>query len=230
MKKKRKRQRQSERDKSIVQHTARYRLTTNRLLHEHFFCNKSLNATAKVTSRLCHEGWLASFTLIYPERYFVPGPRAIQHLGLPEKWQEPLGPQSLPTEYAVVIYVTRWMTPQRMTPEELMEYFPWYPRQLARAPHCHWPTPDSAGVDLIRVDLGGTADHVARKCFLDIEKRAAAREFADCVRHHKFRLLVLTTSSDKGTAIKRAMQNHIWPDKLAIHISIVTEILPLLSR
>jgi len=43
--------------------------------------------------------------------------------------------------------------------------------ELLESPHCLDESRDPAVVELIRVDLGGKSDHVARKCHADIQLR-----------------------------------------------------------
>ena len=46
------------RDRAILDHILRYRLTTNAVLHRTLFPEQSMNAVTKVTARLCQRGLL----------------------------------------------------------------------------------------------------------------------------------------------------------------------------
>jgi hypothetical protein len=59
------------RDRQILELVARYRLTTNAILHERFFRANRLDAVMKVTARLVREGWLNAYPFIGSRSYFV---------------------------------------------------------------------------------------------------------------------------------------------------------------
>ena len=96
----------TDRDQQIIRHTDRYRIGTNAAYHSLVFDGQSLNAVTKVTARMCREGWLQRYRLVPPEDYFTLGPKAVRHLGYSLKRTEPLGPQALPIDYAVLLFAT----------------------------------------------------------------------------------------------------------------------------
>jgi hypothetical protein len=112
----------------------------------------------------------------------------------------------------------------RLTPAEVLGQCPWLTLILASAPHCLDP---AEVLELVRVDLGGPADHVARKCALDLAKRCRIPEFPALVAANQFRLVVITATTGKATAIQRALDRHDWPTGLLIHFSVVPQLLSL---
>jgi len=50
------------------------------------------------------------------------------------------------------------------------------------------------------------------------------------VAEGKFRLVVITTTKEKSAAIRRALNRHEWPEGLAIHLSVVPQLLSLTVR
>lgn len=208
------------RDLGIVDFVARYRLATVDVLQQCVLPTSSANAVAKLVNRLCVAGYLRKFTLIHPTRYFVLGEAGAKALGLRIGRTDPLGPQSLPIEYAVLLYCAH-VHPQRrrLSSEEVCALWPWLPAVLAAAPHCY--DEPSQSLELLRVDLGGAADHVARKCAHDIESRRRLPEFSSIVAAGRFRLVVITATKEKSSAIKLALDRHDRPDGLRLHASVI---------
>ena len=102
------------------------------------------------------------------------------------------------------------------------------PSALLAAPHC--PNEADGTVELVRVDLGGPPDHVARKCANDLRKRCQFREFSAMVADGTFRLVVITGTSQKSAALRCSLDRHEWPKGLRIHMSVVPELLNLTTR
>lgn len=184
------------RDQVILEHVARYRLTTLEVLGRTVLPGLSRNALNKITNRLCEAGLLQKYTLLHPVRYFVLGDWGARGLGFHEYRAHALGPQSLPQEFAILSFATLGAKPHlRLTTAEVLLRCPWLPSVMASAPHCI----DRAEVlELIRVDLGGPADHVARKSALDLVNRLRISEFPPLVADGRFRFVVITSTSGKA--------------------------------
>lgn len=219
----------SSRDRKIVEHVARYRLSVIEVLCRRVLPGLSPNAVAKIANRLCRSGYLRKFTLLHPTRYYVLDTRGTQWLSGNSDRTGPLGPQSLPIEYAILVYATLGKQPHtRLTAKELMLEHPWITAKLANAPHCR---DDQDGIlELIRVDLGGPADHVARKCTVDMNKRWPLREFLPLVKQGQFRLVVITATPEKVKALRQAMESRQWPPGLRIHFSVIPQLLSLTAN
>ena len=216
----------SERDRRIVEHVARYRLTTVEVLRRTVIGGLSANAVSKVANRLCDSGLLQKFTLLHPTRYYLLGEAGAKALGVGLHRTAPLGPQSLPMEYAVLAYSTLSKHPrQRLTSDEVQKLCPWFPTAFVEAPHCF--EEQQQILELIRIDLGGPADHVARKCSADVNERRRIREFDQYITSGHFRLVVVTATKEKSAAIRQALDRHDWPSGFALHPSIVPQLLSL---
>lgn len=222
------RQNLSNRDRLILEHVARYRLTTLEALGRVVLPELSNNALSKITGRLCKLGFLKKYTLVHPQKYIILGERGVRCLGVGAHRAKALGSQSLPNEFALLAFATLGASQHlRLNAVEVRQHCPWLPLSLAMAPHFL----DDAGiVELVRVDLGGPAHHVARKCAADLSTRGRIAEFSSFVAAHRFRLVVITISTGKSTAIKNALKNHHWPDGLAIHFSVVPQLLSIGAR
>jgi hypothetical protein len=220
----------SDRDRGIIEFTARYRIATKEVLHRLFFDENEPNAVTKVVQRLCDEHWLRKYPLVYPSQYLIPGKRTAQALGLPNARTLPLGPQSLPTEFAILQYATDDAEVGRLTPDELVVLHPWFRDEWLTATHCLRRSDQMQIVELLRVDLGGPADHVARKCHADIQARTTLPQFETLVNDSLFRVVVVTATTDKAASIQLALQGHLWPAGLRFHFAVVPQLLPLLPR
>ena len=216
------------RDGHIIDHVVRHRISNNEIIQKLFFFGQQPNAVTKVTARLCRTNLLRKFPLYHPRTYFTLGSQAAQLLGLSSNRTLPLGPQSLPIEFGALAYATLGPRYQRrLTHRELRDCCPWLDDRLLDAPHCLNETTDPPTLELIRVDLGGKPDHVARKCGADIQVRRRFPEFDALLRQSGFRLVVVTGTTDKAAAIRDSLDLHVWPDGLQIHLAVVPDLLHL---
>jgi hypothetical protein len=216
----------SRRDREIVEHIARYRITIIEVLCRRVLPGLSPNAVSKVVNRLCKTGFLRKYTLLHPTKYFVLGELGVKWLSINSDRAGPLGPQSLPLEYGVLVYATLGEhTHTRLTQVEVLHKHPWLTATLASGPHCR--DEQDKILELIRVDLGGPADHVARKCAADLNRRRRLRDFLPLVAQSRFRLVVITATKEKAAAVRQALERHDWPTGLLIHFSVIPKLLSL---
>lgn len=216
---------------NIVEQVVLDHLATNDSIHRRFFATCHRSTVTRTTSRLCDSGWLAEAMLIYPRKYFLPGPLAVSAYGIPQQRQNPLGPQSLPTEYALLEYTgANAADVTRVTPDGLKSRFPWYRPEDMAAPHCMRTTHEQRMLELVRVDLGGPADLVARKCRDAIQARRSAAEFEKLMQSRRFSIVIITATSSKAIAIEAALANHIWPDGLVFRINAFPSLISILPR
>ena len=220
-----------ERDTALMKFIARYRVATNEVFHKRFFAGQQPNAVTKVTLRLCRSEHLRKFPLWHPRTYFTLGPVGAQQLGLPVSRTRPLGPQSLPTEYGVLSYATRGQQlRKRLTSRELLEQFPDLPARIVDQPWCQKPGSDPATLELVRVDLGGKPDHVARKCAADISEQSDASVLRSLMRDQRLSLVIVTGTTAKAASIQESLGRRFWPDGLQIRLAVVPDLLPLIAR
>ncbi|MBI1315076.1 hypothetical protein GC176_27610 [bacterium] len=220
----------SARDVVILDHIARYRISTPEVLHRLFFDGSRANAVTKVTSRLCDIQHLRRFPLYHPRTYFTLGPEAAKRLGLPVSRTRPLGPQSLPLEYGVLSCATRGQHHhQRLTTRELLELCPDLPAGLTEQPCCLDDSVTPPRLELIRVDLGGRPDHVARKCQADVRSRSDVASIQQLMAAGRFRLFVVTGTLAKAGSITDSLQQHAWPEGFLIQMFVVSDLLPLIA-
>lgn len=203
-------------------------MTTVDALRRAVLTTESRNAVNKVVNRLCRAGLLTKYPLVHPVRYFVLGDTAARQLGCGGYRANPLGPQILPVEFGVLCFATLGRQLHlRLTRSELFSRLGWMSERLADLPH----TVDRAGVlELVRVDLGGPSDHVARKCVADINQRRMLQPFNELCADGGFRLVVVTGTARKAEAIRRSLDQKDWPSGLQIHLSVVPQLLSFTVR
>lgn len=220
----------STRDLSILEHVARYRISTGEVLHRLFFDGSRANAVTKVTSRLCEIHFLRRYPLHHPRTYFTLGPDGARRFGLPLSRTRPLGPQSLPIEYGVLSCATRGRRLHpRLTTRELLEVCPGLPDSLRDQACCLDETTSPPQLELIRVDLGGRPDHVARKCHSDIRSRRDIASIQSLLAQGRFQLIVVTGTTAKAASIGEAIDKHDWPNRFEIRMVVVPDLLPLIA-
>lgn len=221
----------TDRDRRILEHVDRHRVTQHAALRSALFPDLHETATVKVISRLCRDGLLQRVPLLHRQCYFTLTPHAARLLGVSEKRTGPLGVQSLPCELAALHFVCRSESRRtRLTAVELARNYPWMKRAWFRAAHCvEHGTAVGDRLELLRVALGGKPDHVARKCFIDVDRRREVRGFQALIAEQRFRLVVIVPTKEGADAVRHALQNHQWPDRFPIQLTVLSQLLPLLG-
>ncbi len=219
------------RKRQIVEQVGRDRLSTNEVIRQRFFVDCHPTTVTRATSELCASDWLNAYPLDYPKIYFLPGKRAASAFGMTPSATLPLGPQALPTEYAVLLYTSN-NHPQvrRLLTTELQALHPWFETKWLLATHALRDDAPRSITELLRVDLGGPADLIARKCLSDIHARYVRDEFRQLVANQEFQLVVITGTTEKAAQINAALSANTWPKGMLFRIAVFTELLSLLPR
>ena len=221
-----------ERDLLILQHVARHRLTTHEVLRRLFFPGSQPNAIVKVTSRLCRTQMLQKFPLVHPQVYFTLTGTACRQIGAAPFRSQPLGPQSLPSELAALLYCTcgpRYH--QRLANHEVREHFPWFRLASNHDIYCLDHTDSAFPVlEWIRPDLGGPSHHVVRKTHRRLERWMELPGFSAALQLSHIRFVFLTATPEKVQRIQEALERHEWPDGTSIHLASIPQLLPLTAR
>jgi hypothetical protein len=221
----------TDRDTRVLDHVERNRITTNQIVRQSCLPELSGNAVRKVTARLCRMDCLHKVEFLQRRSYFTLSARQTRARGLPSAWSLPLGPIALPTEYAVLKYANaNDLRRHRLTLRELANMLPHTEPVLLEPAHCLDELETQATIELVRVDLFGKPDHVARKCDRDIRRRRDFGKLDQMISSGRFRLVVITASQQKATAITTSLHRHCWPDGLQIRLAVVSELLHFLER
>ena len=216
----------SPREGALIDFVLRYGLGTNRTFRERVLTGRTLNAVSKVTARMCRDDLLSRHPFLPPEVCFRLGGRSVRALGISHRFTQPLGPQSLPVDYATLVYVMQGAAARRrLSPSEMEEYLPWLPDDLQASPYCL----DANGrLELIRVDLGGSPQHIARKVATAAQRRLAIPQIAELAARSRFQVAVVTSTSDKATQIAKVMSDADFAPGTRVHFGVVPQLARLL--
>lgn len=224
------------RDRQILEDIIRYRLITNHWILGRYLAGAKPNAAVKLSSRLTRDGWITSHKLFQRERYFTAGPRLVRHRGLPVGRTRPLGPQALAMHYSALRYCsvtagvgseTRF--PRIATAEELKEAMPWLPHAFHGRVHVLENTKGIIQWRLLRIDMGGRPDHVARKIIRDVNTLVPLREFSPLINAGHFTQVVLCPSREKKRLIEQSLSDRSWPRGIRFQIGVIPELFQLLA-
>jgi hypothetical protein len=220
-----------DRDYEIFEHVMRYRMTTREVLQRLFFPDSELNAVTKVTSRLVEHGFLNRYEL-YPLRsYFTLGPKSASFLGIVYKKTRDLGPLAKAREFGTLSFCClSERLRERLTVRELSERHP----ELLQGglDNSHYYLDNDGEITrlaYIRVDLGGSVDHILRKCRDDIAARQRIDAFDHLMNNRRFALAIVTGRKEKADKIQEAVQQRRdWP--VEFRIEAVPELVELVTH
>lgn len=218
-----------DRDYEILDHLRRYRLTTREILHHLFFQDSELNAVTKVTSRLVDHRFLNRYDLYSGRSYFVIGPESAKLLGVSPKKCKPLGSQALPREYGILLYCCMSDTPrERLLVSELQQRLPGFTGKRSDCGH-YYLDHDGDNIRLanMRVDQGGTPDHVVRKCREDLDVQLQRATIRSLIEQDRFIIAIITSTQEKAASIQEAIQRHTW--NVRFRVEPVEELAQLLT-
>ena len=120
-------------EKLILEHVVRDRITTNEMIQKRFLEMRHPSAVTRITSRLTERGWLSAFPLLYPTKYFVAGKRTASAYGLASGRTQPMGPQSILTEYGILEHTAANSSCVSRPPwDEIRTLIPWYGEEQRR--------------------------------------------------------------------------------------------------
>ena len=147
-------------------------------------------------------------------------------LGVSTSRTEPLGPQALPMDYAVLLYAANGDR-SRLTSDEIRTQVPWMSPEFTHVPYCHT---SNDVLEMIRVDLGGSPRHVAKKTAQDCSRRLEIPEFRQLVESNRFQAVVLTTTASKARLIREAIESISWNDEVRLHLAVIPRLIHLNIR
>lgn len=189
-----------DRDYELLEHLMRYRVTTRDVLHRLFFSDSEPNAVLKVTSRLTDSEYLARHPLVGTNVYFTLGIKGTRVFGIAAKHSQPLGLQSLFIQMGMLEYCCREKTNRkRLRVSEIQEDHPGLlQRGLESSNYVVDADAAESVLQFVRIDGGGTADHVLRKLHQDLSDRQKNPLCNALIQRNRFRLVCVTYSQDKA--------------------------------
>ena len=211
-----------ERDKAILRHVIRYRMTTHRVLHREFFAEQGGDAVTSTLRRLRKAELIESDDLEPPRRvYYHLTAKAASSYGLPASYGKSLGEQALPTRYGVLSFCcSETGSRHLMTAEEFEEEFPeCYSSGLPVEPYYLDSENGAPRLALISVDLGADAGRIIRKCRKFFGERMKHEAFRELIQEDAFSVTILTANPRKKDAIlaaKKRAKDFSHPIRVAV--------------
>lgn len=225
-----KRIRLQERDKAILEHIQRYRMTTTDVLHSQFFPDNGEDAVHSTLRRLRGAEYVSSADLAPPKRkYYHLTPRGARLLGLPASYGRPLGEQALPIRFATLLFCCGAKQPRPvMESKEFIEEFPdCVDSSIPKEPYYFDETDGVARLAFIIVDLGAEAGRTVRKCRKAYGEREKLQGFREVIKGDAFLVTVLTSRESKKSAIESALAR-AKDFKRPVRIEVVEQLADLL--
>jgi hypothetical protein len=220
----------SDRDRKVIEHVARFRLSTDDVLRRLFFAGVAgVNAVQKVTGRLAADAWLRRQPLGGQRHYYVPGRRAAEAFELPRRRTGRFSEQTLPVAVAVLYHCAE----RNVCPYTEREFSLQFP-DLYFAGH-HRTTyflDSSTGVARIAtflVDRGNSPRRLRMKLSRIIKQRYVLPNFRDLIAKRRFAVRILTAFPAAKDAIDADVQaRHCGP--VAVTVEVVPELAAFLTR
>lgn len=226
------------RDRKVLEHVARYRLTTREVLRRLFFTTD--DAAKAVLKRLSAPHQPGRADKPVTEKHFLQArplgvgkrvyhqltPRGARELGLPPNRAEPLGPQALPEAYAISSFCCLANAAERpvLTRTEWAASPP-----LASIPYapCYLePLPDGQRSRLVQliIDYRTEFPRLIQKCRKVLRVGEDTPALARLIEQKVFALAILTLQNEKQAAIENELARNPLPVSVAVHV------IPLLSE
>ncbi len=218
------------RDASLFSDLVRFRMLTNDFIHCRHASHLQANAVVKITGRLVRQGWLQKYPLFDRHVYFRAGLKLVQLKGLSKASLLPLGPQALATHFATLSYCSSHGEVDLPTRDDYASHLGWLPKKFRDRRLLVDHQTDPSSIRLLRVDLGGTATHVTRKCEKDVARRMQIPTFNAMVKQGRVRIALITLSEAKERQIKNRVGSKTWPTGLRFQIFVVPELIHFVGK
>lgn len=216
------------RDREILTHVSRYRLTTPEVVHRLFFADRGMEAAKSVLKRL-NGSFLRSRPLFGKRRYYQLSPAGAALSGQPDEAAQPLGTNALPARFGVLEYCCLGFPSERprFTRSEYAESFP----ELQDLPFADYYLDIHKGVTRlgrIIVELGGDHLRFLRKVREYMTRDTRCRPFAEMVRQDRFVLALVTAEESKRDAIIAAIERQ--PPAVPVRVECVPDLIQFPRR
>lgn len=204
------------RDRAILRHVARFRMTTIDALHRTFFAGKRRDAVKSTVRRLCgrarRDGYLHAEPLDARRVYYRLTSRATNLLGLGKDHARPLGLQARIRRYAVLWLLCIEESADRvpMTPRDFPEQFGVAGHRLPRA---HFYIEERHGgetrLGYAVVDHGRHPRRIYRNVARTLQRFLRHGWLDEFIAAGAFDVAVLTVSEPKRRSLQRGLEPYL---------------------
>lgn len=217
-----------ERERSIIEHVARYRVSTDEVLHELFFATaKSLKTVQKSLARLVDAGWLEKFQSVQRRNLYTLG----NNFERPRSWRRPaanFSEQSLPTAIAILYFCVR-QHHRRLTVPELQSLDPRLcPTGLRNSPYYVEKRGNRLGLSLFLVDRNSPVRRLTWKVKRLVGQRTKHDAFRAWMMDQRFSITVLTPFAEKQRQLTEAFADRA-KEIVPVRVALVPEFGPYVS-
>lgn len=218
-----------EREQAIIDHVARYRVTTVDVLHEKFFPElQSVKSVRKIAARMIADGWLDRFQAVSRRNLYVLGrnfeqPRAKQ--GTTACFSE----QSLLTAVAILYFCVRHRHRRLTVPELLKVDKRLCQTGLNNSPYYVEQRENQLGLSLLLVDRDSPVRRLTWKVKRLVGQRKRHDGFHAWMLDQRFSITILTAFAEKQQQLIQAFSAHAEP-LAKVRVALVPEFAPYLSQ
>ena len=223
-----------ERDRFILEHVARYRMTVPQALSElTFFEDSGPHAVKNVLKRLCRSGGYLSSAPLYRNRsYYHLTKRAVRVLGEHDSLAKPLPDEPKTRAYAVLSFCClQGRGFERLTKDEFEQHFPELYQNQQRREYYIDTAGDRPRLGFLRVDYGGRGrwDRLIAKCREDVVKRCDKPAFRKLIDAGDFVITVLTALEKKAERLRQAVAEIEAQLPVPIQVAVIPDLLELIA-
>jgi len=216
-------------EQALIDHVARYRASTDDVLHELFFPDaKSLTTVQRSVTPMIAEGWLDKFHAIGRRNLYVLG-RNFERSRAQQGTTSGFSEQSLPAVLAILYFCVR-NRHRRLTVPELRSVDPRLcPRGLQNSAYFVERRPNKLGLSLMLADRGSPVRRLTWKVNRLIRQRANHEGYRAWMLDQRFSITILTAFPEKQAQLVAAFaktNRRLVP----VHVALVPEFSPYLAQ
>ena len=200
----------TDRDRQILDHVYRYRLTTREFLQREFFPDAGDSAVSKVVGRLVGAGWLREYRLGNGVTYCVLGRQGREAVGASAKRGRRFTEQSFPAAYGFLAFCVG-QSVRRLTSAEFGTAFPELCRERMKTGGYYVDARQPAGrLGTVLLDRGNHPKQLLRKLDRLLVQHYRSPGFVALIQAGRFCVTIITAWPVKQRMLETAV-------KLAVH-------------
>ncbi len=205
------------RDNHILEHVFRMGMTTPQVLHRLFFAGKTINAVTQATKRLVKDGYLNKHPLWTKSIYFTLGNRCVRLMGTSRSKTTPRGEQALPIDLGALGFCClQEQVRRRLLAHELIELYPWFPKQFLCHPYCLVTDGGTQRLAIIKTEMTDFPDQVLRKHQKQFHALRECKPFAELVDSQQFMVVTVTTTPERRGLLQAEFDADPWYPTFAV--------------
>lgn len=211
------------RDRQILDHVHRYRLTTREFLQREFFPDAGDSAVSKVVSRLVSARWLRECRLTNGVTYYLLGRQGREAVGAVGKSGRSFTEQSFPAAYGCLAFCMGQGV-RRLTSAEFQAGFPELCRQRMKTGGYYVDARQSpCRLGTVLLDRGNPPKRMLRKLDRLFAQYYQSPAFVKRIQEGRFCVTIMTAWPDKKRLLETAIKQAVRRPK-RVEVATVTEL------